>query len=78
MQAFVFVECGLGNDTAVKEQLQELPGIEVHQVGSIYDLVLKVEASDEARLRAILAEIKHAPGVESTLTSLVYNEFVKR
>jgi len=76
MQAFVFVECKVGQDSVVKEHLQRLQGVtEAYPVGSIYDLVVKVEAPDEDRLRAILDEIKRASGVASTLTSIVYHSF---
>lgn len=76
MQAFVFVECAVGQDSAVREHLRQLEGVaKAYPVGSIYDLVVKVEALDEGRLRAILDKIKHAPGVASTLTSIVYHSF---
>lgn len=66
----------VGQDSTVKEQLRRLPGVtEAYLVGSIYDLVVKVEAADEDRLRTILDEIKRAPGVASTLTSIVHHSF---
>lgn len=76
MQAFVFVECTIGEDSAVREHLRRLQGVaEAYHVGSIYDLVVKVEAPDNDRLRSILDKIKHAPGVASTLTSIVHHSF---
>lgn len=76
MQAFVFVECAVGQESGVKEHLERLKGVaEVYPVGNIYDLVVKVEALDEGSLRAVLEEIKRAPGVASTLTSIVSHSF---
>lgn len=76
MQAFVFVECVVGQDSTVMGHLQRLHGVtKTYLVGGIYDLVVKVEAPDKDMLRAILDEIKRAPGVASTLTSIVQHSF---
>lgn len=77
MRAFVFVECGLGEGKAAREFLKQLKGVtETYPVGSVYDLVLKVDAPDKATLHSIIAEIKRAPGISSALTSIVYNELL--
>lgn len=76
MQAFVFVECVLGQESAVKKHLRRLHGVaDAYAVGGIYDLVVKVDSPDRDSLHAILDEIKRTSGVASTLTSIVYHSF---
>ncbi len=77
MHAFVFIECAVGLESAVKATLQQLQNvIDVYAVsGGIYDLVVKVEGQDENQLRKVLEEIKRVQGVTSTLTSVIYNKF---
>ena len=75
MRAIVFVECSMGEAYRVREFLKQLKGVSgAYYVGSVYDLVLKVDAPNKTRLSSIVAEIKRAPGITSVLTSIVYNE----
>ena len=75
MEAFVFVECAKDKDEAVKQALQRSQYVvEVYAInGGIFDLVVKMQAADERKLREGLRQIKGIDSVTSTLTSIVYN-----
>ena len=64
----------------VSEQLRTIPNIEnVALVGGDYDILALVRARDNAELRSVVLErIQDIPGVRSTRTWLVFEEFQGR
>jgi len=65
---------------AVSERLREVPCIESFAlVGGDYDVLALVRAADNGQLRrVVLDEIQEIPGVRSTRTWLVFEEFAGR
>lgn len=73
IQAYVFVECTLGNSTGVVEALLKLPGVETaHAVTGAYDVIAFVHAESMAVLGDLLTSgIHRLPGVLKTTTNVV-------
>ncbi|MBD9424025.1 chaperone NapD [Pseudomonas sp. PDM15] len=60
---------------AVKANLRQLPGLELHQESPQGKLVVVLEAEDEAQILAILDAIQNLPGVLNAV--LVYHEVLE-
>lgn len=74
-EAFIFVNCFLAMVGAVENIARMTQGVlEAYPTTGMYDLVLKVNAPDEMKLRGVLERIKRIQGVAATLTSIVYNK----
>jgi 2-isopropylmalate synthase len=71
--AFVFVNCGTGQNEGVAGSVKDIPGVlETNLTTGIYDLILKVQAGDEHKLEDVIKSIKAIAGVASTMTSIIY------
>jgi DNA-binding Lrp family transcriptional regulator len=71
--AFVFVNCGLDQSSAVEKAVKDVQGVlEANLTTGIYDLILKVQADDENKLEEVIKRIKTISGVTSTMTSIIY------
>ncbi len=72
--AFVFVNCAFDQISSAEKAAKEIDGVlEAHTTTGIYDLILKVQARDEAKFQELIKKIKSISGVTSTLTSITYN-----
>ncbi|MEW6603957.1 MAG: Lrp/AsnC ligand binding domain-containing protein [Thermoproteota archaeon] len=72
--AFVFVNCAFDQSSSVEKAVKEISGVlEAHTTTGIYDLILKVQAEDEAKFQELIKKIKSINGVTSTLTSITYS-----
>jgi DNA-binding Lrp family transcriptional regulator len=74
-EAFIFVNCFLAMTGTVENLAKLTQGVlEAYPTTGIYDLIVKVQAPDETKLRRVLEKIKSIQGVAATLTSIVYNK----
>lgn len=46
--------------------------LETYSITGIYDLLVKVEAEDEGKLRDVIRNLKGIFGITSILTSIIY------
>lgn len=72
--ALVFVNCSASNQETIRDQIREIKGVhEVYMTTGIYDLILKVQAENEAKLREdIVRRIRAVGGVKSSTTMIVF------
>jgi DNA-binding Lrp family transcriptional regulator len=68
--AYVLINCELGSEEAIIEQLKGLEGVkEVHGTFGAYDILAKVESDQVEALRETITwKIKKIPKIRSTLT----------
>jgi len=68
--AFVLINCDLGAEEEIIEQLKHIDGVtETHGVFGAYDIITRVEASDTEKLReAITWSVRKIAKIRSTLT----------
>ena len=68
--AYVLVNCYLGSEDAIIEDLKHIESVrEVHGTFGAYDIIAKVENSDREKLReTIIWNIRKLEHVRSTLT----------
>ena len=72
-QALLLVNCALDQTSHVQNETKNVKGVlETYPVTGIYDLLVKIEAADEAKLKEIVRNLKSIFGVTSILTSIVY------
>ncbi|MHB8545878.1 MAG: Lrp/AsnC ligand binding domain-containing protein [Nitrosotalea sp.] len=72
-KAFVAIHCETGKESPVIRKLMEIKGIsEVTGTLGIYDVIIKVEASDSMTLEKIITkEVRKIPHVLTTMTLIV-------
>jgi len=75
-EAYVLINCSLGNEELIIETITEIPGIsEVHGTFGAYDIIAKVSGNDTVHMREIITEkIRKIPEVRSTLSLIVVHE----
>jgi len=72
-QALLLVNCALNQTSHVQNEVKNVNGVlESYPITGIYDLLVKVEASDEAKLKEVIRSLKGIFGVTSILTSIIY------
>ena len=74
--AYVLVNCDLGFDEAVIEDLKHIDSVkEVHGTFGAYDMIAKVESLEKEKLRkTITQKIRRLDHVRSTLTLMTIPE----
>jgi DNA-binding Lrp family transcriptional regulator len=73
--AYIFAQVGSGGGSGmeVHKALHAIPGVKtVHFVAGPIDLILFVEAADQAGLTAIVQKMRAVPGVAGTDTRIVF------
>jgi DNA-binding Lrp family transcriptional regulator len=72
-KAFVAIHCETGKENPVIRKLMETKGIsEVTGTLGLYDIIIKVEASDSITLEKIITkEVRKIPHVLTTMTLMV-------
>ncbi len=72
LEAFVLVNCELGFEQDLIQELSKLSGIsDIKCVFGVYDLILKVCAGSESEIKEITARLRSMNHVKSTLTMMV-------
>jgi len=68
--AYVLINCELGSEESIIQQLKSLPGIvEVHGTFGAYDILAKIESSTVEDLRETITwKIRKMEQIRSTLT----------
>ena len=73
--AFVLINCGLGSETRVLEQIRVLNYVEkVYRVYGVYDIIVKVAANDKEDLQRKILMLRRIDEIKSTLTLLELNK----
>ena len=70
ISAFVLVNCHFPFNSSIKQEISRIPIVSmIHRTEGRYDLILKVDAETEDRLReAITKDIGTIRGVDSTVS----------
>ncbi|MBA3284382.1 MAG: Lrp/AsnC family transcriptional regulator [Nitrosopumilus sp.] len=73
--AFVLINCGLGSETRVLEEIRVLNYVEkVYRVYGVYDIIVKVAANDKEDLQRKILLLRRIDEIKSTLTLLELNK----
>jgi DNA-binding Lrp family transcriptional regulator len=73
--AFVLVNCGLGSETRVLDEIRVLDYAEkVYRVYGVYDIIVKVTANDKEDLQRKILLLRRIDEIKSTLTLLELNK----
>lgn len=76
--AIVAITNDIGAEGKVMESMSNIPAVrECYMVYGVYDVVARVQASNEEELNITIASIRDLPGVRSTLTLVVCKEHKK-
>ncbi|HEY6536324.1 MAG TPA: Lrp/AsnC family transcriptional regulator [Candidatus Nitrosocosmicus sp.] len=69
--AFVLVNCSLGSEAKVMQQIRSQSFVEkVYRVYGVYDLIVKVAANDKEDLQHKVLLLRRLDDIKSTLTLL--------
>ena len=72
--AFVLINCGLGSETRVLDEIRVLNYVEkVYRVYGVYDIIVKVAANDKEDLQRKILLLRRIDEIKSTLTLLELN-----
>ncbi len=72
--AFVLINCSLGSETKVMDQIKDLEYVnKAYRVYGVYDIIVKVNASDKEDLQRKVLLIRRLDDIKSTLTLLEIN-----
>jgi len=79
MEAVVFLNVDIGAEDKIMEQLAAIPEVKaVYFVYGPYDLVVKIEAPDIEKIRAVVREkVRKIDGIRSTTTLIVAKSYAK-
>lgn len=79
MEAVVFLNVDIGSEDRIMEQLAAIPEVKaVYFVYGPYDLVVKIEAPDIEKIRAVVREkVRKIDGIRSTTTLIVAKSYAK-
>ena len=73
--AFVLVNCSLGSEAKVMQDIKDLSYVEkVYRVYGVYDLLVKVTANDKEDLQRKIMLLRRLDEIKSTLTLLELNK----
>ncbi len=70
--AYVLINCDLGFDTEIIDEIKQLEGVnEVHGIFGAYDIIVKLESDNVENLKDVITwKIRKLNRVRSTLTLL--------
>ena len=73
--AFVLINCGLGSETRVLDEIRVLNYVKkVYRVYGVYDIIVKVAANDKEDLQRKILLLRRIDEIKSTLTLLELNK----
>ena len=74
--AFVLINCDLGAEEDIIEQLKHIDGVtETHGVFGAYDIITRIEASETEKLREIITwSVRKISKIRSSLTLMEIEE----
>ncbi len=77
----IFLKGEAGKTASVARKLKEVLGssiLEIHRITGVYDIIIKLIASEGDELTDLLAKIQSVPGVKETNTSLILETIEER
>jgi DNA-binding Lrp family transcriptional regulator len=76
--AIVAINTEIKAEGRVMEALCQMPSVqECYMVYGVYDVIVRLTASEEQEMSAAISAIREVPGVRSTLTLVVCREHKK-
>lgn len=76
--AIVAINTEIKAEGRVMEALCQMPSVqECYMVYGVYDVIVRLAASEEQEMSAAISAIREVPGVRSTLTLVVCREHKK-
>lgn len=76
--AFIFVECVRDLASSVEKAAKQVHGVlEAHSVknDAVFDLVVKVQTTDDKQFKTTISAIKGIAGVAAIVTAIVHGNF---
>ena len=76
--AFVFLNCELGTEHAIIDEMKGISGIsEAVRVSGVYDIVAKVSDESRERISRAVKKIRAIANIRSSLTMVAAEDVVK-
>lgn len=76
-KAFVLINCDLGYETEIINQLKTIQGIkEAHGTFGVYDILAEIESNPESLAQTVTNQIRKLAHIRSTTTLIETGEFV--
>ncbi|MEO9319742.1 MAG: Lrp/AsnC ligand binding domain-containing protein [Nitrososphaera sp.] len=73
ISSLVLANCFLFQDDSIQAALQKINGVQqVFRTLGVYDLVIRVQAEDEDKLKQVVKKIKGIDGIQSVLTNIIH------
>lgn len=73
ISGLVLANCFLFQDDSIQGALRKINGVQqVFRTVGVYDLIIRVQAEDEDKLRQLVRRIKAVDGIQSVLTNIIY------
>ena len=77
--AFVFLNCELGTERAIIDEMKDISGVfEVVRVSGVYDIVAKVSDESREHISRVVKKIRGISNIRSSLTMVVTEDIVKQ
>jgi len=76
--AFVFLNCELGTEPAIIDEMKGISGVsEAVRVSGVYDIVAKVSDESREHVSKVVKKIRAIANIRSSLTMIVTEDVVK-
>ena len=72
--AFVLLNCDIGSELSIIEQLNKIAGVSAVQVSGIYDIMAKLGEQSREELSGQIRRIRKIANIRSSLTMIVSQE----
>jgi hypothetical protein len=77
--AFVFLNCELGTEHAIIDEMRGISGVsETVRVSGVYDIVAKVSDESREHISKVVKKIRAIANIRSSLTMVVAEDAVKQ
>jgi DNA-binding Lrp family transcriptional regulator len=74
-KAYVLLNVEMGSESEVRNSLKEIPNVkEVHEIYSVYDLIIYVEAETLKKLKGLMNRIRDISKIRATLPLVCIEE----
>lgn len=76
--AFVFLNCDLGAEPAIIDEMNKIAGVsEAVRVSGVYDIVAKVSEESRENVVKLVKKIRGIASIRSSLTMIIAEDSVK-
>jgi hypothetical protein len=75
LNAFVFLNCDIGTESAIVSQISDMSGVsEAVRVSGVYDIVAKLSEESREDIANVVKKIRAIANIRSSLTMIVSEE----